>query len=237
MWATSTSYMTREYLMSIERVIVAALSCAMLLLSAACAAQKDSQEIVAHAASAIPSSDTQDWVTYGDHLATFKAISEIRGPAPQEEVDRGEGFRLRQVVIALHEPQWTRPTLVRRVAFPSKMTIEDGGWVFHGKEELPLRIEGQPKIEVGKEYLGVFSYGTLGDNPNWFLLAHVAMINGAAQIPSNSETLRGLAPLSGRSSAQVASALRGVAPDPAARNYMSDDPKTRWDKVCDDNDR
>ena len=213
----------------------AALALLPLAALAGCAdGERRPKEIVAHAAMALPNGSAQDWVTYGDHLVRFRAVSEFRGPAAEEEIKRQEGLRLRHLRMEIGEVLWTRPSLVKRSSLPRSMTIEDGGWIFHGDEEIPLRIEGQPKIEVGMDYLGVMTYAALGANgkANWLILAHIPFVNGTAKLPSDGPVTQGFSRVAGKSVGQVAGIFDVETPDPAARSYMSDDPQARYNKVA-----
>ena len=209
----------------------------LLTATSGCVDQDDRpDEIVAHAATALPDRTIKDWVTYGDKVVEFRAVSEFRDQPSQVEVDRGEGLIVRHVVVDLGKVRWTRPSYVEKRKLPTTMTVTDGGFVFHGDEEAPLRIEGQPKIEVGTSYLGVLTYASLGDEsvrkPSWLILAHIPIENGVAKRVDVEGSSPAMTSLAGKSLDQVASTLKAAQPDPAASKYMADDPQVRFNRVA-----
>lgn len=214
------------------KLIAAAI--ALLTLSAGCSGERpaDEEVIVASPAKVLPDETPQDLVTYGDRLVEFTAVSEFRVPPYQEEIDRGEGLILRKVNIKLDQPKWTRPEFRPGPALPTNMTIEDGGWVFHGNEEIPLTVGDSPKIEVGKTYLAVMTRALRGERePNWFILEHFSLSDGVVRIPNNDRGSSASKALAGQSVAQVARSLVATPPDPKSKPYMFEDPLERWEKV------
>jgi hypothetical protein len=174
----------------------------------------------------------QDWVTYGDQVAKVTVLAEQRIPAPQEEVKRGEGHIMRTVLLAVERPSWTRPTLKKpAVAFPKRITVLNGGWVFHGQQEARLVFEDDPWMNVGGVYMAVLTFGSVnGGEPDWFLLAQTTLNSGVVDPPANDHR-QAARTLAGKVPAEVASSLRATKPDRRAAKYMSDDPVLRWRRI------
>jgi hypothetical protein len=206
-----------------------------LMTCYACSAQTGTRTVVvAEGAKAVPDSTLQDWVTYGDHLVELRVVAESREPAPKEEIDRGEGLIGRRVTLELGSPKWTRPTFTRAAKLPATLTVDSGGWVFHGTEETRLRVSGEPWMEVGQTYLGAVAYGAIGDKPSWFILSSALLANGTVQLEKGDQPTQALSALAGKTTTEIAQLLTATRADPAARKYMTEDPVKRWNDLARD---
>lgn len=224
----------------------ASIAAAILVLFSACApADTEPGVVTAEGAEAVPSRTATDWVTYGDHLVVIDVKSEERLEATKEEVERGEGFIGREVTVELGDPLWTRPTYQELSELPTRLAIANGGWVFHGKEEQRWEVENQVRLTPGSQYLAMLTYGDTSiaggdgsDGPSWFTLDVVPLttddtVADTGADPASYPMRRSLV---GLTSKEVAATLKATKPDPAAQDYMDEDPVQRYQDVARDAD-
>lgn len=228
------------------RRLGAAIAATVLLFGSACTADTSGPGVVtAEGAEALPSRTATDWVTYGDQLVVIDVKSEGRIEATKEEKERGEGFIGREVEVEVGDPLWTRPSLKRGSELPEQLTVSNGGWVFHGKEEQRWEVENQVRLTPGSEYLAMLTYGDVSiaggdgsEGPSWFTLDVVPLTTDGtvADTGSDRESYPMRKEIVGLSGKEVAATLAGTEPDPAAQKYMDEDPVQRYQDVARDSD-
>lgn len=215
----------------------------LLLVVAACGSAP--QSIKAEGSRALPAMTAEDWVTYGDYLVEMTVTSERRLEPTKDEVERGEGFIGRQVTAQFDQPSWRRPTYNEKVRLPESIAISNGGWVFHGKEEVPWIVEGQVPLEAGKSYLALMAYGDVtiaggrgSEGATWFALDTLPLSqeDTVERIESGPDPYPMRESSVGMSTEAIAQLLRDTPADPAAKKYMDEDPVQRYQNVARDND-
>ncbi|MCW2805785.1 MAG: hypothetical protein JWN06_4002 [Propionibacteriaceae bacterium] len=210
---------------------------ALTLVVSVTACGADPKPITQSASTVVPTESLQDLVTYGDVLVKFNVMKETEIPAADDEVKRGEGTTTRQVVASQDgEALWTRPSRKEPGADPpSPWVISDGGWFFTKNERVPLGVEGRAPLVVGKHYLAVRTFSSLGGDTNseWFSLAYIPLQGDRVQFDpqfvedgdsSYARALQGLTVL------EAANLLENSAVDPEVAPYMDLDAAKRYQK-------
>src|SRR4051812_23307467 len=106
--------------------------------------------IIAQSDQLLPSESLADWRSFADHLALVTITSERKLPPTAEEIAADEGYIPRVVALRIDSILWSRP---HAPAAPAEFQIDLDGWSFHGTTLTPLRLEGEPMMTVGKQYV------------------------------------------------------------------------------------
>lgn len=188
--------------------------------------------MVGQASDRYPSETLTDWVSYADQVSTVTAVAEEELPAPPEVHRHGEGYLPRAVTLRIEETVW------QRAAAPSvagTVRVVDEGWVLRSGQRHQFTLAGAIRLTVGERYLVPL---VLTPEGAWAVLsprsklelhpdqtAHVAIGETELAIghPSAASALDGM------TTVQIAAALDGTVPDPAAAEYAHLDPDARHD--------
>ncbi|CAG7644990.1 hypothetical protein [Actinacidiphila bryophytorum] len=232
-------------------VLVAAGTCAALTAGTLAVAATGSSKppapkvVVADGDDLLPSATATDWVTYSDHLAVVTVTAEHALPASAEEVAAGEGFIPRVITAHVDKILWSRPDAP---AAPTTMDWDLDGWTFHGDVQTPVRLDGEPSMAVGEQYVVPITYlsPTLTVNEaGWEPLSTEALLpdandtlgagaqvigyDGPASDPTHESAVKDDA--WGGTPEELAATLAATAPDPAAAPYMQLPPDVRFASV------
>jgi hypothetical protein len=233
----------------VARAIAGAVVVALLSLGSACG--RETSDLAAGDASALPFDTAQDWVTYADYLvevtvdseraiptapSSFPATAKGRPPPASGDVHLG-----REVTASTSSsPVWTRPTLVRSRLLPTSISLAAGGWVVHDGKRKPFESGNRPRLEIGRHYLAAIAYadpslaGGDGSGPmEWLAFALLSLDDGVVgeAASSGGPMARSLA---GKTRAEVAAILTQTPADPDAAPYMAEDPVRRFQDVSRD---
>lgn len=195
--------------------------------------------VTAEALHVFPVYSLQDWVTYGDHLVEFTVTAERRLPTDPAQVDRGEGVVDRQVTLGfVDEPAWTRPTLKEAPSPPREFQLTNGGWSFHGDEEVPFMLAGQVWLAVGHRYIGLLTWtdvdlvsGHAGNGPEWIVDVSLPFDGNLVGDLGEMGEYTGYADVAGQSKEALVSTFNATAVEKAAEPYMDLDPVLRTRKA------
>jgi len=195
--------------------------------------------IVAEGDNLLPSDTATDWVTYGDHLVMATVVAEKALEPTQEELEVGEGFIPRVVTFEIQKALWSREG-VR--AAPAEISLDLDGWTFQGDKRTPLRLRGEPMVDVGKTYLLPITYlsrsrlvgvaGWSNLSPDSILPYEGGVIGKGDTIGGYSGDSEGMTDLRdavwGKSAASLVTRLNSTKPDPAAAEYADSPPDVRF---------
>ncbi len=92
----------------------------------------------------------RDWVSFGDSVVLVTVVSERRVELTKEEAARGEGYVAREVTVAVEQVVWDGPL---EAALPKQIAFFTAGSVVRDGREIPTRIHGAPRLEVGQRAL------------------------------------------------------------------------------------
>ncbi|WP_405760534.1 hypothetical protein OG234_19750 [Streptomyces sp. NBC_01420] len=199
-----------------------------------------SSVIISHGDQLLPSDTLTDWATYGDHLVVA-TVTDQRELAPtKEETEAGEGYIPRVITLRIDKVLWSRNEAPNA---PSTFETEIDGWQFHGDRRNAVRMEGEPMMEVGKQYVlpvlyftktkTVLNAGWSTLSPNSIIPYQEGILGKGDVIPSAQQADGDTKPadvrgsFSGKEPAELVSALKSTPPDPAAADAMKLPPDER----------
>ncbi|WP_143202259.1 hypothetical protein [Streptomyces sp. CB01249] len=199
-----------------------------------------SSVVISHGDQLLPSDTLTDWVTYGDHLvvATVTGQREL-APTP-EETEAGEGYIPRVISLRIDNVLWSRNEAPNA---PSTFETDIDGWQFHGDRRDAVRMEGEPMLEVGKQYvlpILYFSKTKTVQNAGWSTLSPNSIvpyqegilgkgdvIPSVRQADGDTKPADARGPFFGKAPEELVSALKSTPPDPAAADAMKLPPDER----------
>lgn len=195
--------------------------------------------VTAEALHVIPVYSLQDWVTYGDHLVEFTVAAERRLETDPTQVERGEGVVDRQVDVAfVDEPMWTRASLENAPDTPRDFHLTNGGWSFHGDEEVPFMLVGQVWLTVGHRYVGLLTWtdidlvsGHAGQGPQWVMDATLPFDENVVGELGEMGEFTGYADVAGKPKGDLITIFNQTPIEKAAAPYMELDPVLRTRKA------
>src|SRR3954452_1191701 len=190
--------------------------------------------IVAQSDQLLPSTSLTDWSSFADHLATVTVTAERKLSPSPDEVAAGEGYIPRVITLRVDSLLWSR---TKAPAAPASFDIDLDGWMFHGSTLTPTRLEGEPMMTVGKQYVMPIVYLQASPNvqvPGWSPLAPDSIIPVASGVLGQGDVTPGgpvvgtpRAQFDGNSAAALTSALKNTAPYAAVANQMNLPPDER----------
>ncbi|MDX3103535.1 hypothetical protein ACIBO5_60060 [Nonomuraea angiospora] len=210
--------------------------------SAVSAGSGGDEVTIAHGDSILPSVLPVDWVSYADHVAEVKLLSEQEIPPSAEEVQAGEGYIGRSGTLAIQRVLWSREG---SVPLPSSVTMELAGWQFSGSERGRIAPEDSSRIESGHTYLMALSHYSTGWGPlgPGGTLPYDEGVIGQGESQGAARTLDAAraaaaeddgsvaARVVGQPADALSALLRATAPDPKAAEYRDLPADERFEKV------
>jgi hypothetical protein len=191
--------------------------------------------IIAQSDQLLPSESLADWSSFADHLALVTITSERKLQPSADEVAANEGYIPRVITLRIDSIMWSRP---QAPAAPAAFEIDLDGWSFHGTVLTPLRLEGEPMMTVGKQYVMPIVHlqpskqvqvaGWSPLSPDSIIPLGAGVLGRGDVVPGNQPTAgtpRGQ--FDGKSAGDLSAALRGTAPYPAAAGAMNLPPDER----------
>jgi hypothetical protein len=195
--------------------------------------------IVAQSDQLLPSQTLTDVVTYSDHVVQATVVNETQLPMSAEEIAAGEGMAPRVITLRIDSVLWSR---AGAPAAPAAFRTDLDGWSVKQGHKTPMRLEGEPMMVVGKQYVLPIVYLSKTARvsvPGWSVLSPDSIFpvqNGVLgkgdTIPGEvsaskrqSDRLRG--PFFGGTVANFVAAVRAARPDPAAAGAMNLPPDVR----------
>ncbi len=195
--------------------------------------------IVAQSDQLLPSESLTDWSSFADHLAVVTVTSERKLTPTPDEVAAGEGYIPRAITLQVNSLLWSR---AKAPAAPASFEIDLDGWMFHGATLTPLRLEGEPMMTVGKQYVMPIVYLQASKNvqvPGWSPLAPDSIIPFAGGVLGKGDVTPGApdigtprAQFDGTSATSLSTALKNTAPYSAVANQMTLPPDERAQLVA-----
>jgi hypothetical protein len=199
--------------------------------------------IVAHADQLLPSETATDWVTYSDHLVVATMTGERKLAASAEEQRAGEGFIPRVVTLRVDEVLWSRPGA--RTA-PKTVDMDLDGWRFKGDKLTPVRLEGEPMLTAGSQYVLPLTYLDVTKTvtvAGWSALSMNSILPYKDGVIGKGDIVAGYAGPTEPSTAvrdsawqkpltSLVSTLRSAQPDPNAAEAMTLPPDQRYQAVA-----
>jgi hypothetical protein len=191
--------------------------------------------IIAKSDQLLPSESLTDWDSFADHLAVVTLTSERKLPPTPEEIAAGEGYIPRVITLRIDSVLWSRD---QAPAAPAAFEIDLDGWSFQGATLTPIRLEGEPMMNVGSQYVMPIVYlqqSKVVQVPGWSPLAPDSIIPyqsdvlGRGDVVPGNKTTAGTprAQFDGKSAGDLGAALENTAPYPAAAGSMSLPPDER----------
>src|SRR3954469_6577292 len=190
--------------------------------------------IIAQSDQLLPSESLADWRSFADHLALVTITSERRLAPTAQEVAANEGYVPRVISLRIDSLLWSRQ---RAPPAPGAFESDLDGWSFQGSTLTPIRLEGEPMMTVGKQYVMPIVYLQASPNvqvPGWSPLAPDSIIPVAGGVLGQGDVTPGgpgvgtpRAQFDGNSAASLTSALKSAAPYSAVANEMDLPPDER----------
>jgi hypothetical protein len=191
--------------------------------------------IIAQSDQLLPSGSLTDWSSFADHLAVVTVTGERRLAPSADEVAAGEGYIPRVITLRIDSVLWSRTNAPQ---VPKAFETDLDGWSFKGSAETPLRVEGEPMMTVGQQYVMPIVYlqqSKTVEVPGWSPLAPDSIIPYQAGVLGQGDSLSAKqteadtprAQFTGRSAGDLSAALAHTAPYPAAAAGMSLPPDER----------
>jgi hypothetical protein len=197
--------------------------------------------IIAQSDQLLPSESLADWSSFADHLAVVTVTSERKLAPSADEVAANEGYIPRVMTLRIDSVLWSRPQAPAKA--PAAFDIDLDGWSFHGTALTPLRLEGEPMMTVGKQYVMPIVYLQPSKNvqlAGWSPLAPDSIIPYEAGVlgrgdvvpgnPTAAGTPRGQ--FDGKSAGDLSAVLGRTAPYPAVAGAMNLPPDERAQLVA-----
>jgi hypothetical protein len=184
-----------------------------------------------HGSAILPYETGTDWVSYADHVIAARVESDAELPAP-EDIERGEGYIGRRVVLRVEDKLWSRSGAP--VAVPDTLELDVAGWVLHDGQRRDFVLEGGPRVEVGHSY--IFPFAWLGEE-GWAPLSTAAVLpydegvigRGENHGADADEGTALFDEASGRSGPELANLLAATEPYPETAAFAHLDPRKRWE--------
>ncbi|WP_405899258.1 hypothetical protein OG242_18665 [Streptomyces sp. NBC_00727] len=199
-----------------------------------------SSVIISHGDQLLPSGTLTDWTTYGDHLVVVTVTGQRELAPTSEETEAGEGYIPRVISLRIDKVLWSRKDASNA---PSAFETELDGWQFHGDQRNAVRLDGEPMLEVGKQYVLPILYFTKTEtvqNAGWSTLSPDSIfpyqegilgkgdvIPSLQQAEGDAKPTDARGPFFGKQSAELVAALKSTPPDPAAADAMKLPPDER----------
>jgi hypothetical protein len=192
--------------------------------------------IIAQSDQLLPSESLADWSSFADHLALVTITSERKLPPSADEVAANEGYIPRVITLRIDSVLWSRPQAPAKA--PAAFDIDLDGWSFHGATLTPLRLEGEPMMTVGKQYVMPIVYLQPSKNvqiAGWSplspdsIIPYEAGVLGRGDVLPGNQTTAGTprAQFDGKSAGDLSTVLGRTAPYPAVAGAMSLPPDER----------
>lgn len=189
-------------------------------------------EVVGESSERFPNDSLRDWKSYADHVVVFRVVSEAEIPPSPENAARGEGLVGRKVTLANEKVLWSAGNAP---PLPPEVTVSAPGWVLHDGQQIPLVVNGAPRIAVGERYIApLFRLEEDPQAPEWgplSLAAQMPLTDGrVAPAPPNQHShIRDQ--LAGKAIAEVEGLVRRADPDPRAQAHHDERPADRVSTV------
>lgn len=145
--------------------------------------------IIADTDQLLPSATLTDWRSFSDHLVMVRVLGEQKLEPSAEEIAAGEGYIPRAITLSVESVLWSRDGAP---AAPVEFTTDLDGWSFKGDELTPIRLEGEPMMSVGKDYVMPIVYLAQSDKvitPGWSPLAPDAISPYESGVLSDNDPL------------------------------------------------
>jgi hypothetical protein len=215
--------------------VAASLALNALLSSSGPSHPRAPKLIIAQSDQLLPSTTLTDWSSFADHLAVVTVAGERKLAPSADEIAAGEGYIPRAITLRIDSVLWSRPGAPQA---PKAFETDLDGWSFKGSAETPLRLEGEPLMAVGRQYVVPLVYlrpSKTVQVPGWSPLAPDSIIPYAGGVLGQGDSLSAKqteagtprAQFTGRSAGELSAALARTAPYPAAAGAMSLPPDER----------
>jgi hypothetical protein len=195
--------------------------------------------IVAQSDQLLPSRSLTDVVTYSDHVVLATVVNEAELPMTTEEIAAGEGMAPRVITLRIDSVLWSR---AHGPAAPAAFRTDLDGWSVKQGHKTPMRLEGEPMMAVGKQYVLPIVYlsktakvsvaGWAVLSPDSIFPVENGVLGNGDTIPGEvsaskrqSDQLRG--PFFGSTVANFVAAVKSARPDPAVAGAMTLPPDVR----------
>jgi hypothetical protein len=188
----------------------------------------------------LPSDTITDWVTYADHLVVVTVAGERKLAPTADEKKAGEGYIPRVINLRIDRVLWSRSGAP---AAPTSFETDLDGWQFKGDQRTAVRLQGEPMMVVGKEYvlpIVYFSKTKRVPNSGWSTLSPNSIFPYQNDTLGKGDVIPSLqakgvdkptdarAPYFGKKSGQLVAAMKATPPDPAASGAMNRPPDERF---------
>lgn len=216
-------------------LVVIGIGTAVAVASVGSDSQPRPRMIIAQSDQLLPSATLTDWRSFADHLVVVTVKSERRLSATAEERTAGEGYIPRVLDLQIDSTMWSRSGAP---APPGSFETELDGWSFSEDTVTPIRLEGEPMMDVGKQYIMPIVYLKVSKRipiPGWSPLApetispydsgRLVQDQLLARMKAESDTPRGR--FGGQEASALAAALRASRPYPELTGSMTLPPDER----------
>jgi hypothetical protein len=176
-----------------------------------------------------PAASLRDWVSYADHVATYRVVAEREVPAGESDLEHGGGLQGRVVTLRIERTLWSAPNAPE---LPGDIEMRALGWVLKDGGRLPMTAADAPRVAVGERYLApLVQVEGEGGNPEWWPLTVGSQLplDDSRVIPPGEGVWRSpmREALARRSVDDIVDLLKGQPPDPVAERYRSLRPTER----------
>jgi hypothetical protein len=170
---------------SVARIAVAAVAMgAGVAIYAAAQPVAKPVTILAQGADRLPNETASDWVTYADHVVSVTAASETELEPSREEMQRGEGLILRQVLLKVDRVLWSSTHAARPA--PRSFAWVAYGWQFRNEdtsERMKMAGEDEPRIEPGHRYVMAIEWEDARCTPGDYIPAQWRGLGKSSTVP------------------------------------------------------
>ena len=195
--------------------------------------------IVAQSDQLLPSRSLTDVVTYSDHVVRATVVDEAELPMTAEETAAGEGMAPRVITLRIDSVLWSR---ANAPAAPSSFRTDLDGWSVKQGHKTPLRLEGEPMMTVGKQYVLPIVYMSKTAKvsvPGWATLSPDSIFPVQNGVLGAGDTIPGEIAASRRQAdrlrgpffdgdvSKFVAAVKSTRPDPAVAGVMNLPPDVR----------
>ncbi|MDP4511543.1 hypothetical protein [Nonomuraea turcica] len=198
---------------------------------------------IAHGEARLPSDLPVNWVSYADHLAEVKVVSEQEVPPSAEELQAGEGYIGRTGTLEIQRVLWSREGAAQP---PASLTMHLAGWEFTGDVRRRLAGHDTPRVEIGHTYLMAMTrysegWGPLGPGGT---LPYDNGVIGQGESEGTPQTIEDArttateddatvrAKVVGQPAEALVALLRATAPDPKVTGLGGLPADKRWEQVA-----
>jgi hypothetical protein len=196
--------------------------------------------IIAQSDQLLPSEALADWSSFADHLALVTVTSERKLSPSADEVAANEGYIPRVITLRIDSVLWSRQ---QAPTAPAGFDVDLDGWSFHGSTLTPLRLEGEPMMPVGKQYVMPIVYlrpsrrvqlaGWSPLSPDSIIPYEAGVLGRGDVVPNRQTTTRTpRAEFDGKSAGDLSAAVGRTPPYPAVARAMSLPPDERAQLVA-----